>query len=214
MSPFSSDGDRRVVVVPINNPRGDRTIEKSAFNKSTWPQQADPLSGFLGVASRAKPRRVQPNNKDVSYTQIGQQGRTMGTDFGREVRVGPPYVRQDTNLDIEIEKTVRAAIDGLGTLYAFKEPEQVKRFLSNNNTLRGMLSIIYSKIRKEFPSEKITLEVFSDSSLSSEKDVVVSVSTPLPVDEAIERLDKVEDTRWNKDSTDPYVDVCVKLEYQ
>jgi len=77
-----------------------------------------------------------------------------------------------------------------------------------------MLSIIYSKIRKEFPSEKITLEVFSDSLLSSEKDVVVSVSTPLPVDEAIERLDKVEDTRWNKDSTDPYVDVCVKLEYQ
>jgi hypothetical protein len=43
---------------------------------------------------------------------------------------------------------------------------------------------------------------------------VVSVTTSLPVDEAMERLDKVEDTRWNKDSTDPYVDICVKLEYQ
>jgi hypothetical protein len=44
--------------------------------------------------------------------------------------------------------------------------------------------------------------------------VVVSVTTSLPVDEAIERLDKVEDVRWIKDSSDPYVNICVKLEYQ
>ncbi|MBN1234528.1 MAG: hypothetical protein JW999_00585 [Methanotrichaceae archaeon] len=137
----------------------------------------------------------------------------MGTDLGKVVGVVPPG-HQDMNLDIEIGKTIREAINGLSTLYAFQEPEQVKRFLSNNNTLRGMLSIIYSKIRKEFPSEKITLEVFSDSPRSSEKDIVVSVATSLPVDEAIERLDKVEDVRWNRDSKDPYVNICVALEYQ
>lgn len=157
--------------------------------------------------SRSRLKSITPKLNN-SFQQI----MTTGT-YSKTMVIAIPSTA-DAYLDIEIEKTVRAAIDGLSTLYTFKEPDQVKRFLSSNNTLRGMLSIIYSKIRKEFPSEKITLELFSDSSLSGEKDIVVSVSTPLPVDEAIERLDKVEDTRWNKDSTDPYVDVCVKLEYQ
>ena len=108
----------------------------------------------------------------------------------------------------------QSEIDMLKNSYVFREPDQVKSFLSGNTTLRKMLSAMYSKIRKEFLSEKIILEVFSDSPESSEKDVVVSVTTSLPVDEAIERLDKVEDVRWIKDSSDPYVNICVKLEYQ
>jgi hypothetical protein len=120
----------------------------------------------------------------------------------------------DASLNAEIDAVVLDAIASLGVQYEFREPIKVKSFLSSNNTLRRMLSTIYSKIRKEFPSEKITLEVFSDSQNYCEKDVVVSVTTPLPADEAIKRLDKVEDTRWSKDSPDPYVDICVKLEYQ
>ena len=141
-----------------------------------------------------------------------QQNISMGTYSKGVVREIPSTA--DAFLDIEIEQAVREAIDVLSALYAFRESSQVRQFLSSNNTLRGMLSVIYSKIRKEFPSEKIILEVVSDSPNSGEKDIVVSVTTSLPVDEAIERLDKVEDTRWNKDSPDPYVDICVKLEYQ
>lgn len=136
----------------------------------------------------------------------------MGTDSEMVART--LHSASDAFVENEMDKSVRDAIDGLNTLYVFRESDQVKQFLSGNYTLRKMLSAIYSKIRKEFPSEKITLEVFSDSPHSSEKDIVVSIATSLPVHKAIERLDKVEDVRWNKDSTDPYVDICVKLEYQ
>jgi len=141
-----------------------------------------------------------------------QQYISMGTYSKEVVREIPSTA--DAFLDIEIEKAVREAIDGLSALYAFRESSQVRQFLSSNNTLRGMLSVIYSKIRQEFPSEKIILEVISDSLHSSETDVVVSVTTSLPAKEAIERLDRVEDVRWAKDSKDPYVDICVKLEYE
>jgi hypothetical protein len=116
-------------------------------------------------------------------------------------------------LDADIGDVVRKAVDGLGSLYTFHEPDLVRPLLGGNNTLRKMLVTIHSKIRKEFPSEKITLGVFSDSPRSGERDVVVSVATSLTVDEAIERLDKVENVRWDKDSKDPYVNICVELDY-
>lgn len=119
----------------------------------------------------------------------------------------------DASLNAEIDAVVRDAIASLGAQYEFREPIRVNSFLSGNNTLRRMLSTIYSKIRKEFPSEKITLEMFPDSPHTSEKDMVISVATSLPVDEAIDKLDRVEDVRWNKDSKDPYVNICVNLDY-
>ncbi len=116
-------------------------------------------------------------------------------------------------LDVDISDAVYKAVDGLNSLYRFQEPDLVRRLLVSNNTLRRMLIKIYSNIRKEFPSEAINLDVFSDSPNSNENDLVVSVVTSLPVDEAIDRLDRVENVRWNKDSKDPYIDICVNLEY-
>jgi hypothetical protein len=113
----------------------------------------------------------------------------------------------------EISSTT-SEIDTIDKLFKVRKPDKVKQFLSGNKTLVKMISSIYTKIRKEFPSENIILEAVSDSPLSREKDIVISVSTSLSVDEAIERLDRVEDVRWDKGSKDPYVDICVKLKYQ
>jgi hypothetical protein len=113
----------------------------------------------------------------------------------------------------EISSTI-PEIDTIDKLFKVQKPDKVKQFLSGNKTLVKMISSIYAKIRKEFPSENIILDAVSDSPLSREKDIVISVSTSLSVDEAIERLDRVEDVRWDKGSKDPYVDICVKLKYQ
>jgi hypothetical protein len=106
MSPFLNEGDRSVVILPINTPNGGRTA---------WPRQGDPISGFLGVASRAKPQQVPLDNEDVSYAQIRQQGRTMGTDFGKAVRVMPPPVQQDTYLDNAVGDTIRYIKENFGS---------------------------------------------------------------------------------------------------
>ncbi len=152
----------------------------------------------------------RPNEPDI-YNNF-QEDRSIGT-YSNPV-VNAIHSIADASINAEIDDVVRGAVEWLGEQYEFREPIQVKSFLSGNNTLRGMLSTIYSKIRKEFPSEKITLEVFSDPPHSSERDIVVSVETSLPVHDAIELLDRVEDVRWNKDSNDPYVNICVKLQYQ
>jgi hypothetical protein len=138
-----------------------------------------------------------PSEGDV-YLQ-----RDKSTGTGIKVRVAHPTGHQ-----------YHSEIDRIKALYMIRDPDHVESFLSKNKTLIRVVFSIYTKIRKEFPSEDITLEAVSDSPLSNEKDIVISVSTSLPVDEAIERLDKVEDIPWDKDSRDPYVDICVKLEYQ
>lgn len=128
------------------------------------------------------------------------QGELSGTNFDDVVRLMPPAV-------------LRSDIDRLKSLYIFQNPSKAEEVLKCNRTVVKMISSIYTKIRKEFPSERILLEAISDYPSSQEKDIVISVSTSLPVDEAIDRLDKVENVRWNKSSPDPYVNVCVKLDY-
>ncbi len=157
--------------------------------------------------SRFKYRPVEPKvyNNFQKYTSRGTYSNPV---------VNTIHPVADAGLNADISDVVRDAGPCLSEQFEFREPVQLESFLSGNNTLRRMLSTIHSKIRKEFPSEKITLEVFSDSPRSSEKDIVVSVATSLPVHDAIERLDKVEKVRWNKDSKDPYVNICVELDYQ
>jgi hypothetical protein len=147
-------------------------------------------------------RLVYPST--LSEKDIYYQRNMIANNSESKVMVTPTIVRQYHHSEI----------DRLKSLFIFREPDQIDPLLSKNRTLRGLISSTYTKIRKEFPSEDIILEAISDSPLSNEKDIVISVSTSLPVDEAIEHLDKVEDVRWNKDSEDPYVDICVKLEYQ
>ena len=115
MGPFLSGGDRSQVSLPINKPNGGQDIWKNAFNTPTWSLQGSgPLSGFLTVAPRSKPRQVQLNNKDTSYAKIGQQGRTMGTDLGDVIRVRPPTIQQDTFVDNKLGDALRLIKSKLG----------------------------------------------------------------------------------------------------
>lgn len=174
----------------------------NVFGESVSKQSATGTPTLGRFRARLNEPKIYNNfQKDIS----------RGTYSSPVVNVIPSVA--DASLNAEIDAVVRDAIASLSVQYEFREPIQVKSFLSGNNTLRRMLSAIYSKIRKEFPSEKIILEVFPDSPHSSEKDMVISVVTSLPVDEAIDKLDRVEDVRWNKDSKDPYVNICVNLEY-
>ena len=204
MNPFANVGDRIQIVLPHNGNNKGQTA---------WAQNKEILREFTGIAPKARSWQVPAINQNARYSQIIQESKTMGTDFGNAIRIIPQSGWQNMNLDIKIGKTVREAIDGLRSLYTFRDPDLVGQLLSSNNTIRGMLPKIYSNIRKEFPSEKINLDVLSDLPYSNEMDLVVSVVTSLPVDEAVDRLDRVEDVRWNRDSRDPYVNICVNLEY-
>jgi len=199
MTPHSNTGDIK----------GDQFAREGAPIGTIGGSISHQRTGWTEGLSRFRNRPVDP----VPYNNF-QKDRSMGTYSNQVVNAIPSIAAANACLDVEINAAVRRAVALLNMQYEFREPDQVKSFLNGNNTLRRMLSAIHSKIRREFTSEKIILEVFSDSPRSSEKDVVVSVTTSLPVDEAIERLDRVEDVKWDKDSRDPYVDICVKLEYQ
>lgn len=172
-------------------------------------------SGDVGWTPLGDQVKVKQNLNPCEKNINVQRDKTSGTDLVRRIHAMPHQnIGKDVFIDNEVGTAIHDAIAWLDGHYNFRKPDEVKSFLSGNNTLIKMLSSIYSKIRKEFPSERIILEVFPDSPHSSEKDIVVSVATTLSVDEAIERLDKVEDVRWNKDSNDPYINICVKLQYQ
>lgn len=126
--------------------------------------------------------------------------------------ISTPKTIVKEKMDTDLQNT-SSEIDSIEKLYTFRNRDIVRDSLSGKKTLVTMISAIHENIRKEFPLETIFLDAISDSPLSDEKDIVISVSTSLPVDEAIERLDKVEDVKWSKSSKDR-VDICVKLEYQ
>lgn len=105
-------------------------------------------------------------------------------------------------------------IEKIKKSYGLREPELILPFLSKNKTLVTIISSFYENIRKEFPVESIILEAVSDFQLSTEKEIVISISTSLSVDEANECLDRVKYIKWDKKSKDPRVNICLKLEYQ
>jgi hypothetical protein len=157
---------------------------------------------------------------DLIWTQPGNKGQFRRPSLHPERNIPIPRDGLDgtnpSEVPIPMDRiaTFFSEINRLRGLYRFQQPEQVKEFLGKNNTLLKMISSTYDAIRREFPTENLILEAISDSPNSNDKEIVISVSTSLPVNEAIERLDRVENIKWNKDSKDPYIDVCVKLEYQ
>jgi len=102
----------------------------------------------------------------------------------------------------------------LKCMYAIKNAGEVRCILDEHNYLTSLLDDAYENIRKEFPYEEISLEIYSDPAYPTEKEVLISILTPMSPDEAINRLDRVDDGWWINNLGEPYINTCLKIEYQ
>ena len=105
--------------------------------------------------------------------------------------------------------------------YIFRHDAEVKHFLREHPFLTQLLLDTYSKIKAHFPDAQVFLEVATDYEafdhisgvMSSDKELVASISTHLPPEEAIEALNKFYDDWWLRALEDAKGKISFGLEF-
>jgi hypothetical protein len=88
-------------------------------------------------------------------------------------------------------------------MYTFRNAAAVRRFLLAHLSLIGVLVEAYSHLSKYFgPDPRVALEIVSDPEADDGRDQLFAyILTSLPVDEALVRLDRL-DEEWFLDQLD------------
>lgn len=92
-------------------------------------------------------------------------------------------------------------IELLQQLYTLREREKVLWFLEKYPFLVSLLLEAYVEVGNYFPHSRVFLKVFDDPEVEGMDKLFAYIRTPLPVDEALARLDKL-DEEWFLDQLD------------
>ncbi len=116
----------------------------------------------------------------------------------QEKSIKPPAVQYATLLDvIESQRLHR-----LEEIYSLRDAATVRRFLHVCPQLVEVLLEARVHLQKYFgPDPQVTLEVISDPEAESIDELFAYIHTSLPVDEALARLDRL-DEEWFLDQLD------------
>jgi hypothetical protein len=84
----------------------------------------------------------------------------------------------------------------LNNKYTLKTAADVYDFIGNNPYLLPLLMEAYHRIRNYFPSEILFLEVVTDPDEIGDKQLVIYICTDLSPQDAIDKLDQLDDNWW------------------
>lgn len=88
-------------------------------------------------------------------------------------------------------------LDQLADAYTFRDGDSVAAFLLRHPYLVDLLMEARGEIRKQFgPETPVVLQLSSDAEAEHDEELLALVLTPLPVDEALSRLDRLDETWW------------------
>jgi hypothetical protein len=109
----------------------------------------------------------------------------------------------------DLDRNIKA-IEGL---YKSRRTREVYAFLRFEPSSIALVSEAHRRIRDHFPEGEIFMEVLSDPSYPNGKELLISISTSLPPNEAIRGLDAFDEW-WLSASTSSTADICIKVEYR
>jgi hypothetical protein len=103
--------------------------------------------------------------------------------------------------------------EALEKFYTFCRPVEVSGFLKTYPFLIPLLDEAYSKIGDYFGSKpNIVLEVVTDPEADDDRQLVAYIQTQFDVDEALARLDQLDENWWFKASRKGHGKLCIHLE--
>jgi hypothetical protein len=103
---------------------------------------------------------------------------------------------------IQIVDTARVPVkepkpEALEKFYNFRRPVEVKGFLAAHPFLVPLLVEAYGKIAAYFePQPEVVLEVVTDPEADDDRRLFVFIQTSLLPEEALDRLDRLDDDWW------------------
>jgi hypothetical protein len=102
-------------------------------------------------------------------------------------------------------------LEGLG--YAVRRPLQVSSFLLRHPPLTGIVTEAQSRIAEHFPQADLILEVRKDPEVTREE-LFIFIRTALVPDDALERLEALEDDWWLDVLPEVAGILCINLEFE
>lgn len=102
----------------------------------------------------------------------------------------------------------------LNNKYTLKTAADVYDFVGSNPHLLPLLMEAYSRIRNYFPSEILLLEVVTDPEEIGYKQLVVYICTDLSPQDAIDKLDQLDDNWWLNVSDASDSKLLIQVEYE
>ena len=108
----------------------------------------------------------------------------------------------------------RQEIAWLNEIFAFRRQPQVAKFLRDHPFLAPLLSEAYLEIEKHFgPSPSVFLEVVTDPEATDDHMLYALIGTRLPPEDALERLDRLDEDWWLGSLDRARNSLCIHVEY-
>lgn len=89
-----------------------------------------------------------------------------------------------------------SAFEKINSLYWIEEPVETLKLLLGHEAMLPLVIEAYDKIRELFPEAKLALEVERDPEIPGWRSLWILIYSHLDVDEALDKLDILEDTWW------------------
>jgi len=144
----------------------------------------------------------EQKNKKVEADYIREQGKKFPNYFfkpadyssyteaylgGKKTKIRSPQ-KQKSHRGYDILRKLRGK-------YKLSNPSKLLSFFEKNSYLIPVVIEAYEELKERFPSEKLVLEVVSDSEDDSCDELFAYINTSLPVEEALQKLDDL-DEQW------------------
>lgn len=105
-------------------------------------------------------------------------------------------------------------IEQLAKAYQFKDYSEVRAFLNSNAFLIPLLREAHYRIKSQFGFDtEIVLEIFTDPESKDSRKLFALIFTALPVDEALERLKRLDQEWWLDTITRAKERLSIDVEY-
>jgi hypothetical protein len=98
-------------------------------------------------------------------------------------------------------------------LYSFRKPVEVFEFIEENPFLISLLKEADWEIPKYFPSDKLILEVITDSEIN-DKELFILIQTDLEQKEAHHKLNSLDEEWWIDASLYSHNKLCIQVEFR
>lgn len=111
-------------------------------------------------------------------------------------------------------QALNSDIEEIEKIYELTRKTEVVNFLTTYPFLTDLLLEAFGQVEKFFGlNPDVTLEVVQDLEATDERELVASIHTSLPPDEALDRLDQLDDHWWLDAMTKAQGNFCINLEF-
>ncbi len=118
--------------------------------------------------------------------------------------------RKYKNPPVVEEKNIRT----LQQRYTFRNPQQVSSFLQAHSFLVPLLFEASSHIEQHFRSnQQVFLQVVTDPEAADDRELFIFIGTNLQPDDALDKLDLLDDEWWLDAMDRSKGDLCIDVEF-